>query len=327
MSATTSTSAAEGPHVAFVNTHTVYQVMRPRKEIFRVKDSDTLLKAFHKIQSHNVLSLPVYDEIAHRFFGVIDCLDLCNFFTDIAHAYADNKKSSWADFVATEEKFNEATCGSVRNESKHDSYTQIMPNANLTTAISLMTLFPGVHRLAVVGPYPTYELLGVLTQSDLLAFIWEQLGHEDAIFSKTVQQLELGKRHVICVPLHHKMADAWKTIKTTGVSGIAVVDADGILCGNISASDIKLDKDFSIDSIVELSQKPVSAIVEQQKKKWAKKHAFPVTLTSSATVADVIKLVMDNHVHRVYVIDDHKQVIGVITLGDLLGLFHAFVKK
>jgi hypothetical protein len=92
------------------------------------------------------LSLPVYDESKNRFFGFIDVLDIVNFVVKIAGAYKHNKRTTWVHFLETEELFNSATCGSVKNMSHHDLYTQVMPGANLTTAISLMTMFDSVHR-------------------------------------------------------------------------------------------------------------------------------------------------------------------------------------
>lgn len=90
--------------------------------------------------------MPVYDQTRNRFFGFIDVLDIVNFVVKIAGAYKHNKKTTWVNFLETEELFNSATCGSIKNLSHHDLYTQIMPGANLTTAISLMTNFDSVHR-------------------------------------------------------------------------------------------------------------------------------------------------------------------------------------
>jgi hypothetical protein len=105
-----------------------------------------LLTAFHKIQQNNVLSLPVYDEEKKRFFGFIDVLDITNVVAKLAHAYEHGKKATWMDYLTTETLFNEATCGTVKNASHHDLYTQIMPEANIATALSLMTAFDSIHR-------------------------------------------------------------------------------------------------------------------------------------------------------------------------------------
>jgi CBS domain-containing protein len=266
--------------------------------------------------------LPVYDETKKRFFGFIDVLDITNFVTKLAHAYKHGKKATWIDYLTTETLFNEATCGSVKNASHHDMYTQVVPEANITTAISLMTAFDSIHRLAIVGPYPNYELLGIITQSDVLQYLWANLDHKLPVFNKTVSELNLGLHKVISVPLHHKLVDAWKTLKNSKVSGIAVVDADGLLVGNISASDIRLDKEFSIDSIIDLSHQPVSWVLEQHKQTRPADKPYPVSVTPSATVADVINAIIDNHVHRIYVVDEHKKIQGVITIADILRLFN-----
>jgi len=38
-------------------------------------------------------------------------------------------------------------------------------------------------------------------------------------------------------------------------------------------------------------------------------------------VEEVFRRVLDGHVHRVWVVDASKKVVGVITLSDLIGLY------
>jgi CBS domain-containing protein len=185
--------------------------------------------------------------------------------------------------------------------------------------------------------------LGIITQSDVLQYLWENLDHSDPIFSKTVKETSLGLHKVVSVPLHQKLVDAWKTLKESKLSGVAIVDADGfvgfgctgvieqdsdvfiaicrLLVGNISASDIRLDKKFSLDSIIELSHQPVSWVLDQHKAKRPANRPYPISVLPSATVTDVINAITDNHIHRIYVVDEHKRILGVISLADVLRLF------
>lgn len=317
------TNAELSTNEKFVEEHTVAQAMVEKPKIFRVKDSDSLLKAFHKLQKNKILSLPVYDESKNRFFGFIDVLDIVNFVVKIAGAYKHNKKTTWVHFLETEELFNSATCGSVKNMSHHDLYTQVMPGANLTTAISLMTMFDSVHRLAVVGKYPRYDLQGLITQFDVVNYLSKNLDKSDPKFGQTLEQLRLGFRKVVSVPEHQHVADAFRLIKSHKVSGVAVVDADGLLVGNISASDVRLDKDFSVDSIVEFCWQPVLNIIKQRKE-HAQQHnkPYPISVKPSATLQQVIDIIVTNRIHRVYIVDEHNKLQGVVSLSDILRVFH-----
>lgn len=44
-------------------------------------------------------------------------------------------------------------------------------------------------------------------------------------------------------------------------------------------------------------------------------------MEGDATLHHVIELIVKNHVHRVWVVDAHKHVKGVITLSDIISKF------
>lgn len=46
-----------------------------------------------------------------------------------------------------------------------------------------------------------------------------------------------------------------------------------------------------------------------------------VTCTLKATVREVIELLVENHIHRVFLVDDDEKLIGVVALRDVLALF------
>ena len=58
--------------------------------------------------------------------------------------------------------------------------------------------------------------------------------------SKTLSELKLGFKDVTKVNSSTTTYDAFKLIKSTNHSSIAVVDDNGALVGNISVSDIKV---------------------------------------------------------------------------------------
>lgn len=162
-----------------------------------------------------------------------------------------------------------------------------------------------------------------MTQFDIVNFLNAKLDKTDEKFKQTLAELKLGFRKVISVPEHQHVGDAFRLIKTHNVSGVAVVDADGILHGNISASDIRLDKDFSVDSLIEFCWQPVLAIIQERKAHAdAKGAAYPISVRSTSSLQEVIDIMTSNRIHRVYIVDDHKKLQGVVSLADLLRVFH-----
>jgi len=95
--------------------------------------------------------------------------------------------------------------------------------------------------------HPEREVLGLVTQSQLLPWLWCQRSAEG--FPSNVLQLKLKdwKTSVLCRPdmlsvvgLQTTLAKAFRMIKSEQVSSVAMVDADDELVGNISTSNIKV---------------------------------------------------------------------------------------
>lgn len=58
--------------------------------------------------------------------------------------------------------------------------------------------------------------------------------------SKTVQELGLGLKEVLTIREDQNAFEAFRLIHAKKVLGIAVVDNNGVLTGNISASDLRV---------------------------------------------------------------------------------------
>jgi CBS domain-containing protein len=66
-----------------------------------------------------------------------------------------------------------------------------------------------------------------------------------SVKSKTVAELQLGIKEVLTIREDQNAFEAFKLIHAKKVLGIAVVDANGVLTGNISASDLRVSIQFS----------------------------------------------------------------------------------
>jgi CBS domain containing-hemolysin-like protein len=63
---------------------------------------------------------------------------------------------------------------------------------------------------------------------------------------------------------------------------------------------------------------PVCEFLSQVRREQGRSVDFAVSVTESATMSQVLKLVSEQRVHRVFVVDDKKKPIGVISLTDIL---------
>jgi len=115
-----------------------------------------------------------------------------------------------------------------------------------------------------------------------------------------------------------KVATALAEIKSKKVSAVAIVDDNGVLVGNFSATDLKaLGYDNNMDSIS--GSDPLSSFVA--KIKASAGGDYPVAVEKTATTASVIKKFSSAGVHRIYVVDDARKPIGIVSLVDVIELF------
>jgi CBS domain-containing protein len=57
------------------------------------------------------------------------------------------------------------------------------------------------------------------------------------------------------------------------------------------------------------------------REEYSKRHGRPTHMVScvgSETIADVINKLAENHIHRVYIVDDANKPVGLVSLKDLL---------
>ena len=135
-------------------------------------------------------------------------------------------------------------------------------NADLTRAVEIFG--GGVHRIVIVKD-GTDHVVGILSQSKLLKFLWEN-GRSfpilDQLYPQTIKDLGIGSQQLIsikysalCYQLSLQLLtpynsgdkplkEALKLMNTEGVTSLAVVDNQYNVVGNISNVDVKVRNSF-----------------------------------------------------------------------------------
>lgn len=179
--------------------------------------------------------------------------------------------------------------------------------APVHVALKKMT-HKGLHRIPVVDS--AGHLQFIMTQSCVMAFISKNLGLFPG-FQKTVGELKLGyKTQIVAARRTQTAGSAFVSMVSHKVSGLAVVDEKNKLVGNISATDLR-----SIGYDGKLFLKLFLSVGEFT----GNRPAFFVT--ADHTVEDVVQLFAEKRVHRLYVCQGDREIIGVISLMDLLKVF------
>lgn len=120
--------------------------------------------------------------------------------------------------------------------SKRNPFIAISDNAPLSRAI-LRLNNTGAHRLATMNS--AGELSDLLSQSEIVRYLSDHL--DELEFTKsTVEELSLGYRKVVTVPMNKSAFYAFEQIVRNQVSGIGITNEDGEIVANLSASDLKV---------------------------------------------------------------------------------------
>jgi CBS-domain-containing membrane protein len=93
-----------------------------------------------------------------------------------------------------------------------------------------------VHRVPVVNEQG--RVVKIISQSSIIAWINQHLSSVDA--SQTISELDLGSKSVISVSNSMPAIETFKLMETHNLSGLAVVNDRGALCGATSARDLKV---------------------------------------------------------------------------------------
>ena len=124
-----------------------------------------------------------------------------------------------------------------------------------------------------------------------------------------MQAKEVMTRGVLCVSTELKIRDAYLLMKREGVRHLPVLEA-GRLVGIISDRDLlargwlRTDQTLAFDDSLCADAMTVA----------------PVTCTPQATVARIAKLMLDNQIDSVPIVEEGNRLIGLVTSSDLLSL-------
>jgi len=277
------------------------------------KTDDSALTSLKKLIGAKVLSIPLYDEKAKAYTAFYDIIDVLHFVT------GDKTSDGSLETLEGSDEFKRFTSGEIANLSGDNHFVPIPKGKPLVEALEVMTHdYPRLHRLPVVDNNGV--LIGILSQSRIVRF----LGHHISKFdfgSLPIKQTHLGVRKVISVNSSETVAKALSAIKENKVSAVAIVDDAGVLVGNFSATDLKLlGYDSDIAKVASHSN-TLKTFVDRVLKSLPEGKSYPVSVGQKATSAAVIKEFTKAGVHRIYVVDDHKKPVGVVSLVDVIELF------
>lgn len=145
--------------------------------------------------------------------------------------------------------------------------------------------------------------------------------------SKTVA--DVMSRDLIFVRRETSLKEAIQILAQRRISGLLVVDDNGKLVGIISETDLMWQETevtppayiMFLDSIIYLQnpgeyERDLHKALGQTVGELMSNN--PITISPDKSLRDAAKLIHDNRIHHLPVLDKSSQVIGILTCGDIV---------
>ncbi|KIV96841.1 hypothetical protein PV10_00658 [Exophiala mesophila] len=190
----------------------------------------------------------------------------------------------------------------IQDLSKKEPLTFLDEDADLVKAIE--TFGKGVHRAVVRNP-ETQQVTGVLSQTRLIRFLWEN-GRSfpvlDQLYSQHLRDLKIGSNNVISINGDRPLAEALTLLLNEGVSSLAVVDHNHNVVGNISNVDVKLLTKSSSLPLLRNTCIHFITVILSTRGMYEGKDSFPVFhVTPLSTLAHTVAKLVATKSHRMWI--------------------------
>lgn len=285
---------------------TALGILEANRPMITIGKKESIKEVFHKLVDNGILSLPVYDNHKGLYTKFVDVLDVLVYTVNVLSA--DITKSGY-ETICSHPEFN-ASCEKLADASHRNPFYSIDSEANLKDAVDLMAK-KKLYRLAVT--HKTGDLAEILTQSRVVRWI---SGMVDVFpfAHKTIEDFNLGNKGVISVATTQDAIQGFCKILENNITGVAVVNEDGKLVANLSASDLRrLGYGTYLFAHLFL---PVQAFLTLGDNEIRK----PVVIKQSTTIKEVFQTFNWSKVHRLYVVDEHHRPVGVVSVTDMIRL-------
>jgi len=201
-------------------------------DLITVREDDTVVTVLEVLCKFKITSTPVQSAETGKYIGIIDMLDLVTF---CAAKFSVNYLTDVISRHQVDE-FLYKTVAHVAEISGRNMWREVSYSQPLTKLAALLS-HPHIHRVAVDDE--SDRVIGLATQSNLLKYLYD---HQEEFFGKERLQQPLKEwtfRKVETIDQHQTTIEAFQRIWEKEVSGLAVVNSEGKLVANLSASDLK----------------------------------------------------------------------------------------
>ncbi len=277
------------------------------RTVLTCQQTENLKSVFRRLSTEGVLSCPVLDGTS--FKGFVTLFDIVNFITSM---YWGATGEEWSTFFANSTEFNDATIADVMETPLWRGRQTVDPLYTFNSTFHALEklAITGGHR-AVVIDRSTHRVVNIMTQSMLISEIKQRL-HLLPTLLRNMRVSAMTEYFTFlrtCLETDTAM-NAFIQMRDANVSGLAIVDADGVLTGSISVRDLRgIGVDGPFFSRLFRSVKDFKTVVVREYPALGPRAHYYLGKTPLAarcvhddmTFEDVINKMSDGCIHRVFV--------------------------
>lgn len=279
-----------------------------RSPVIRLRTSSCVKEALTTFNSNRILSCPISNSSqAAETYGFLDVFDLLSYLLDL---WDENQESDIDNIKELGDKFLNHTITDLIDRSDNDVYAAVIAGEHADRIVRLFGL--GVHRVAMLDL--AGNLTNILSQSDVVKYINDNVNLLGDSANKTIKELNMvSMDKLVAAESSQTVISAFKLLASNLISAVPIVDENGTLSGTLSVSDLKLLKD-------DLS--PLLLSVSQYK---SKQETMPdIVCTTDTTLRSVVEMLASTGVHRVWVVDENRKPISVISITNVCEFLSRF---
>jgi len=282
-------------------------------ELVVAQYDDEIGTVIERLGRNRIVGCPVLK--SGRVIGMIEMRDIVLY---LLAQYPDPNKVTKRDFetlMLEQRSLLKAQVVQLIELQSHERRTSMALPFNEPLISAAKIFANGYHRITVYDEQ--HVLKGILSQTDLTRFIYDKLGHGELkqMTNRTLKEYGYGRPFKVeSIMVNQTVLQALTKMAATGVNALAVIHPEtGALIGNFSATDLRgvLREQFpnllqSVgDFLDQFSQKSLKPIVEPPE---------------TRSLLDTCKIMLENHVHHVWLVNDKKQPIGIISMTDVANI-------
>lgn len=307
----------------------IADLINGKNPLIEIDGDKNITDCLQTMKEHNILSLALSKQKSDKklLYGVVDTFDImCH----IAVSTNVEKSTHTTEDFEQLAKLNQTKLSEIFGFSEENRFLHLYsPSDNVDKLLDHFC--KGIHRGIVTSEPPK-----MISQFDVIKYIHSNLH----LVPESVLQSSLSKLNITRSGLY-KVINHTETIVDADVVSINVTDvtihairkmvkeqlfaapvvdlsAGGKIVSTISASDFR---GLTADAIARLVYLPVGEFLHQIALLNSNQIAAPVCFEDSVTLETVLKSIVTNHIHRVWIVNAQGKPKGVVSLSDLIHFF------